>query len=258
MDGNNLNMKNFDGLAINSYQNMTQISYAQHDEDLEIMKLFKFKASGYYVEVGANDGKTNSNTALLEEKGWKGLLIEANPDLIDSCVESRPNSIVVNYAVVAPDNVGNVDFYKVVGGPGSLDGLSTTVGSENFTEMINRYGGEVQKISVPATTLDELLKRYNSPLEFELLSIDVEGAEMEVLRGFSIAHFKPKIVIVEDNSHGENTTVANYLRQYGYIRVHRTGVNDWYVCPQDADYFRVKRVILNLRLLKWWLKRHLV
>jgi len=75
-------------------------SYSQFGEDVEILKIFNTISSGYYVEVGANNGITNSNTFLLETKGWKGLLIEANPDLISRCQQSRPNSTVINCAVV--------------------------------------------------------------------------------------------------------------------------------------------------------------
>ncbi|MBE9224280.1 FkbM family methyltransferase [Phormidium sp. LEGE 05292] len=237
---------------------MDKQSYSQFGEDLEILKFFNFKKLAYYVEIGANDGITNSNTFLLEQQGWKGLLVEANPDLIPCCLQSRPNSIVMNYAVVASEKIGTIDFYRVVGGPRGLDGLSTTVTDGNFISMINQYGGKVEKISVPATILDDILNQNNSPVGFELLSIDVEGAELEVLKGFSIEHFKPRIILVEDNSQGKDVCVRNYLKLHGYVRVHRTGVNDWYVNYQDAVFFSFKRIILVLRLVKWWFMREIL
>lgn len=234
---------------------MKESSYSQFGEDIQILDFYHRKNFGYYVEIGANDGISNSNTALLEENGWKGLLVEANPDLISACRQSRPNSIVVNYAVVAPENRGNINFYKVIGGPSNLNGLSTTVVSEEFISRICEYGGKVENISVNTNTLDDIFINNNVPFGFEFLSIDIEGGELEALKGFSIERFKPRIIVVEDNSFGVDTSVKNYLQQYGYVRVHRTGVNDWYVTSQDAGFFKVKRIILLLRLIKWWFMR---
>jgi len=230
-------------------------SYSQFSEDIQILKFFQNDIVGYYVEVGSNDGLTNSNTALLELNGWKGILIEANPDLISKSIQSRPNSIVVNYAVVSCDRVGTVSFYKVVGGPPSLDGLSTIIGDENFVSRITSYGGEVKVIRVLATTLDNILTSNNVPSDFSFLSIDVEGADLEVLKGLSLNIFQPRIILVEDGSFGADWSVRNYLKSYGYIRVHRTGVNDWYVKSKDANKFIGQRLILTLRLFKWWLMR---
>src|SRR5262249_34889134 len=57
---------------------------------------------------------------------------------------------------------------------------------------------------------------------------DVEGHELEVLRGFSIEKWRPTIMLIEDNSDFANTAVCDYLRRFGYVRFKRTGVNDWY------------------------------
>ncbi len=234
---------------------MDKKTYSQFGEDSKIINFFQNKSSNYYVEVGANDGIRDSNTALLEQDGWKGLLIEANPELIPLISQYRPNSIVIHSAVVAPDKIGSIDFHQVVGGPTNLDGLSTTIGSDTLLSRIYSYGGEVQVVKVPATTLDDILMKNNVPHEFEFLSLDVEGAELEVLKGLSLNRFHPRIILIEDNSYGADLSVRNHLRQQGYIRVHRTGVNDWYVQAKDIGFFFKERIILFLRLTKWSLQR---
>lgn len=232
-------------------------SYSQFGEDIQLLRFFKEKSSGYYVDIGANNGLRDSNTALLEEQGWSGLLIEANPDLIELAIESRPNSKVIHCAVVSPENVGDIDFYKVVGGSKNLDGLSTVVYSSSFDSKIRDYGGIVHKTSVPAMTLETILRTNNSPGKFDLLSIDVEGYELAVLKSIPFTYFSPKIILVEDNSRGRDCSVRDFLKKYGYIRVHRTGVNDWYVKHKDSIFFRKQKLILTFKLMKWQIERYL-
>lgn len=235
---------------------MATKSYSQFQEDLQLLEFFEKNLHGYYVDVGSNDGLRDSNTALLEQYGWRGLLIEANLDLISVASKARPHSNVVHSAVLGPDKVGTTNFQKVVDGPSNLNGLSTTIDSKEFTSKISNYGGRVQTVKVPVATLDNILSANNVPHKFELLSIDVEGAELEVLSGLSLDCFQPRIILIEDNSYGADSSVKNHLQQQGYIRVHRTGVNDWYVQPQDIKFFLKERTILSLRLGKWWLKRY--
>lgn len=234
---------------------MTELkSYSQFGEDIEVLSYFKTK-TGFYIEVGANDGVSGSNSLLLEENGWRGLLIEANPELIPKILRARPDSTVVHSAIVSPLNEGSINFFQVKGDPPHLDGLSTTCYTDLFEAKIKLYGGNIIQMKVPATTLDSVLTSHAVPSKFEFLSIDVEGAELEVLKGFSIEHFAPKLIMIEDNSVGRDSSVSDYLSHYNYIRVHRTGVNDWYVLRQDSIHFSKRKIILTLRLLKWSLQR---
>jgi FkbM family methyltransferase len=230
-------------------------SYAQFGEDLEILQFFANQDRGYYVEVGANDGVSGSNTALLEENGWTGLLIEANPDLIAAIAQARPNSQIINCAAVADDHVGTITFHKVCDGPENLDGLSTVANRTEFNTIIEAYGGRVEDVVVPARTLDDVFTANQVPEQFQLLSIDVEGVELSVLQGLNLAKFNPRIILIEDNSRGVDLTIANYLKAQGYVRVHRTGVNDWYVRTTDARLFLYQRLGLIPFIIKGWLKR---
>jgi len=231
-------------------------SYAQFAEDLEVLDFFH-QQPGYYVEIGANDGVSGSNTALLEQQGWQSLLVEANPELVAKVKATRPRSIVVHAAIVSPEQVDTIAFYKVVGGEPGIDGLSTTVCTDDFIERITGYGGQIETIRVDALTLDQVFTKHQVPDRFEVLSIDVEGVELEVLKGLSWDRYQPRIIIVEDNSVGADWSVCHYLRRQGYLRVHRTGVNDWYVQPADASRFWRKRIMISLRLLKWWGQRQI-
>ncbi|MBD2578963.1 FkbM family methyltransferase [Oscillatoria sp. FACHB-1406] len=229
-------------------------SYAQYGEDLEIIRFFGKSHSGYYVDVGANNGLRDSNTALLEELGWKGLLIEANPELIGAAAKARSQSIIVHCAVVDPENIGEIEFYQVTGKSENLDGLSSTKKDSKFLEKVSTYGGKIKAVRVVATTLDLIFEQYKIPANFELLSLDVEGAELSALKGLSLDRYKPRLILVEDNSNGADWQIARYLKAWDYQRVHRTGVNDWYVRSKDKKFFGKKRLALRYQYLKWFIK----
>jgi hypothetical protein len=86
----------------------------------------------------------------------------------------------------------------------------------------------VQEIKVPAATLSEILERERiSRLDF--VTIDVEGHEAEVLKGFDLRKWRPALVIVERNYWFPGVRTMNYFRGRGYAYLHTTGVNDWFI-----------------------------
>ena len=80
-------------------------------------------------------------------------------------------------------------------------------------------------------TLDEILEQAGAPTPIDFVSIDVEGHEVEVLSGFDLARWRPRLLLVED--HVTNLATHRYLTRAGYRLIRRTGPNGWYV-PQDA------------------------
>lgn len=72
----------------------------------------------------------------------------------------------------------------------------------------------------------------------DFITIDVEGHELEVLQGFDLKKYRPRIVIIEETSYRSN--VAQYMEEKGYIKFKRTGVNQWYARAGDADLVNVE------------------
>ncbi|MBW4575028.1 MAG: FkbM family methyltransferase [Aphanothece sp. CMT-3BRIN-NPC111] len=226
-------------------------SYAQFREDIDLLEFFKPQSSGYYIDVGAFDGVSSSNTFLLEQAGWHGLSIEANPDLILSLQKSRPHCTIVAQAVTAPNKIGIINFYKVVSDYAKHLQLSTTQLTSNLVAKIASRQGKFATVQVPATTLDDILERHQVPLRFDVLSIDVSGSELNALKGFSIEKFQPRIVIVADYTSGTGDAVSKYLTSYGYLRAYRTVMNDWYVRPEDISFFRSKQIEVVRQHEEW-------
>lgn len=181
-------------------------SYSLHDNygiklDLKLDALFK-KRNGVFIELGANDGLDQSNTAFLEfNRNWTGILIEPSPSAYVKCKTNRPNSIVLNYACVSDDYLesyitGDFDGKLM----NSINGLR--LGSNNL-------------ISVPAKKLEAILDEYNFK-DIDLLSLDTEGYELNILKGLNLDKYKPTYILVEIYNH-QFDEIKNYLESKNYI-----------------------------------------
>jgi FkbM family methyltransferase len=146
--------------------------------------LSKYK-NGFYVEAGANDGITQSNTMLLEKEfGWKGLLIEPSLKAYNLCKQNRSSeNIIINCALVSTDNITTVK--------GDFDGI--LMASING----NRKSRPYLNIEVSAYTLTDIVKQKNIK-EIDFMSLDVEGYELEVIKGIDLSsEWAPKIFLIE-------------------------------------------------------------
>ena len=104
---------------------------------------------------------------------------------------------------------------------------------------------------MPAATLDQALAEIGATGTIDFVSVDVEGLELEVLNGFSLDRHCPRLLIIEDNTLGADNSVVSYLKSKRYFRVHRTGVNDWFVRVEDVSRFLGRRIALKIRMSKW-------
>ena len=199
-----------------------QCSYAQWGEDRLVFDYFDRKPHGFFIEVGANDPIILSQTYLLEQNGWEGLLVEPQAECCERLRRARPRSKVIQAACGAPAQKGKARFCVAASQDRSM--LATQTPDEDVT-----ITGTVE---VDLVTLDDLLAECGSP-KVDFVSIDVEGAEVEVLKGFALAKHHPGLLLVED--HVQDLRLHSYLRAQGYKLVKRTGSNNWYV-PQEAVF----------------------
>jgi FkbM family methyltransferase len=195
-------------------------SFSQFGEDVLLWRHFGGRTEGFFVEAGANHPTKCSQTWLLEQHGWKGILVEpiaANCKLLR---ELRPASRVFQLALGPPEQRGRARFNVAAGN----DGLSA---------LAVRDGVVVERVEeVEVRTLDEVLAEAGNP-KLDLVSLDVEGFELQVLRGFDLARHRPAMLLVED--HLQRLGVHRHLVRCGYRLVKRTGCNNWYV-PGDAKF----------------------
>lgn len=198
--------------------------YSQFGEDRLLGKLFQGRRQGVCVEVGANNGVDGSTTLHFEEIGWDCILVEPNPAL---CREVREKRKAQLFECAASDVSGTAILHVALGAEKS-HAVSALGDERKSAQILRQHGFRTEPVEVIVRRLDDILDEARPPADIDFVSIDVEGHELELLKGFSLDRWRPKILIVEDNSPMWESEVRDYLKVQGYVRFRRTGVNDWY------------------------------
>ena len=172
---------------------------------------------GYFVEVGANQAEALSQTFDLEQRGWTGALIEPQPSLADD-LRRRRSAKVFAEACSSRRNSGSRMRLHLAGPHSSFDGRL------NLADVKPH-----DVVDVPVRTLDEILIEAGAP-RVDFVSIDVEGHELDVLDGFDLARWRPRLILIEDLLLDLRLHRLLTSRGYGWLR--RTGINNWYA-PAD-------------------------
>lgn len=151
---------------------------------------------GFFVEAGANDGIRQSNTHYLaRRRGWQGLLVEPVPSLAADCAKNRPESTVVNCALVSFADEGcEIEIVDV-------DLMSMVRRHDENAEPVIAMAESVQGIkrkslNVVGRSLSGLLDEVESRT-IDLLSLDVEGYELQVFAGLDLSRHSPRWILVE-------------------------------------------------------------
>ena len=183
-------------------------SYAMNNEDTAILNYFKDKKNGFYVDVGCYHPIHRNNTHLLHMQNWSGVNIDTSQFSIDLFNFMRPKDL--NYNCAISDKNKNIKlFYQK-----ELSQLSTI--EKGQAESV--FQGEIKEKEIEAFTLDEILSRDKyKDSKIDLLDIDVEGADLKVLRGLSFDKFKPELVCVEIHEKEiEKSDIYNFLIDKNY------------------------------------------
>jgi FkbM family methyltransferase len=193
-----------------------------------IRAYFEHRRDGSVIEVGANDPlrHTSQSLHLEQELGWKSILVEPNPDLAEQARQSRKDAQVFEFACVSRDDLGEISFYIPVNGE-SVEIHSHAAIAKNIDD--HDYDTH-RELRVRSRTLNSIIDACALP-SIDLLSIDVEGAEMEVLKGLDLQKHRPKLILLEDKH--VFLDKHRHLKRNGYRLVKRTCQNSWYV-PTDA------------------------
>ena len=176
--------------------------------DNKIDELFEGKRDGFFIELGANNGLLQSNTAFLEKnRTWRGILIEPNARNFEICKINRPNSICYNYACVS-NNFTDEFIY------GDFD--LPPNGNESLMSSVNglRLNSNHNMSRVPVSTLTDILDRQTIP-KIDFLSLDVEGYEYSVLNGLDLNKYKPTYLLIEVYN-VDFEKITTYLKNNNY------------------------------------------
>ncbi|MCF7734117.1 MAG: FkbM family methyltransferase [Akkermansiaceae bacterium] len=192
------------------------VSYSQWGDDLLVWEYFGKNRGGTFLEAGANDPKVLSQTYLLEQQGWTGVLVEPVPECCTRLRAERPGSRVFQNALGAPQQRGVLRLAI----PNGLSEL--TSGLAEGAEPAE--GARV--IEAGFITLSEALDQAGIE-RLDYLSLDLEGMELEALKGLDFKRHPPRLIIIEDRL--GDLLRHRFLGKNGYKLVRRNGSNDWYV-----------------------------
>jgi FkbM family methyltransferase len=184
--------------------------YSQFGEDQWIVEHLSLPEQGFFVDVGAGDGISCSNTLHFEEKGWLGICIDADYRCYANLIETRHTPVLA----AIRNQVGMTDFSLAVPRSG-WSGVEPLRGQPHI------------EVKMPCVPLSVVLAGMSVPV-IDLLSIDVEGLEREVLESFSLDTFQPKVIIVEylaRDTHDHTDDLVSFFTEEPYQLVHTTDAN---------------------------------
>ncbi len=198
-----------------AHRTYAQRSYSQEGEDLVLQRLFEDRPGGVFVDVGAHHPFRFSNTSLLSQRGWRGINIDARPGSMASFRRSRPRDINLELGVSAmPDRL----TYHLFVEP-ALNTFDADLASQRVAAGWPTSGTRLVECLPLATILARELPALGVT-GFDLLTVDVEGLDLEVLRSSDWTLYRPRAVVAEvlaaDLAGLLQSEVTGFMTSVGY------------------------------------------
>ncbi len=189
-----------------------RLSYGLNELDWKLEKFLEFNR-GFFVEAGANDGVTQSNTCYFERnRRWRGILVEPIPHLAEACRRNRQKSCVENVALVPLGFQGKTIQMQYCNLMSVVEGAMKT--EEEADAHVARgcsvQGIESHMLTVPVKTLSQILDEHRVK-HVDLLSLDVEGFELSALKGLDFSRHRPTHMLIEARYRSE---IDDFLRPH--------------------------------------------
>ena len=177
-------------------------------------KVFPGVTNGYFLDVGSADGFLDSNTWALEQRGWTGI-----------CVDPFPSNMAGRTCQMFRDAVDAEGGQKVqFKAAGELGGIS------NYMDRWKDVVKDAKTVELTTVTLGDILRRAHAPSFIHFMSLDIEGAELEALRGFPFDAYKLGSLAIEHNyEEPKRSEIEQLLKSKGYTRARAWMQDDFYL-----------------------------
>jgi len=202
--------------------------YSQNGEDVILFDLFKDKRDGFFVEIGCMDGCRFSNTLAFEEAGWKGVCVEAHDDYIKGLQKNRPGSIVYHCAIGECDDNDAVFYANHRGALSTLDSSKEEFFKDRFGAFFSGFTEQPVRKRTLTTVFDECDVKA-----IDILSLDIEGYEIEALHGLDLTRYRPRVMIIESQDDAHEEQVDAILLPNGYYKAIKLNENIFYCASQE-------------------------
>lgn len=187
------------------------LSRSQILQDLWVGYELGEQRGGFFVEFGATNGLTNSNSWLLEkEYGWRGILAEPNPVWHEDLDRNRSCAVDKRCVFVRS---GETLSFAATEDP-ELSGIAATAEHDHFA-AIRRAA---PSCDVETISLNDLLEQHQAPAVIDYMSIDTEGSELAILEAFDFARWQVRLFSVEHSNSPQEARIDALLAVQGYRR----------------------------------------
>jgi len=197
-------------------------SQGSQDKYLE-QNVFKGLKNGFFVDVGAYDGIHINNTLYFEETNqWTGINVEPNKRIFSELVVNRPKNINLNCAIFNED--GETEFLLNTGYTEMLSGIKQTFDSRHVSRLEkenNIYGSTTESVNIITKRLETIFDEHQIS-HVHYLSIDVEGAEFEVIQSINFDKVFIDVIAFENNYNDNSIPIVKYLEEHEYVVIHRS------------------------------------
>jgi FkbM family methyltransferase len=192
--------------------------YSQYNQDEYLeTTIFKGFKNGFYVDVGAHDGVSLNNTLYFEKNNnWNGINIEPIKGVFDMLVKNRHGSTNINCAICNRD--GEADFYLNEGYTEMLSGIIENYDARHLERLMNENtekSSTTQIVKVNTKRLETIFDEH-AVSHINYLSIDVEGAEFEVIKSINFDKVFIDVIGFENNYSEVSTPIILYLEYKGF------------------------------------------
>lgn len=204
--------------------------HSQEGEDLVLGRLLSSRRRGFYLDVGGHHPWRFSNTALLYDRGWHGLVIEPNPSMWFWFRLLRRRDDLVRCAVGR--SAGFKTYFRF------RESALNTMDSDLADQRSAMGFRMLSSTSVPVRTIDDILETHAIDGRIHLVSIDVEGFELEALAGFDVPRWKPEVICLERigvrMGEERRDSVLSDLLDVGYAPYAKL-LHSWILVDLDSD-----------------------
>lgn len=204
--------------------------FGQWQTDKIIKSYFPENYKGVCVEVGAADGIKGSNSLYFEQKNWDVLCIEPNPIHFSSLEKHRKN--VIRYGCGNKEGTFPLTVF-VVGENNITTSLTSLNPDERLVESHKDLINDTYQVDVNVQTLSWILDNetkgtiFENKTKIDFISIDTEGTEIDVLKGFDFDKYDVTLFVVENNYN--DSDIFNFMETKGYVRDQRYKINDFFI-----------------------------
>lgn len=222
-------------------KNSGKVSYSFEGSDLIVTSLLRDVQQGLYIDVGANHPERQNNTNYFYQQGWNGLAIDGNEEFQRLWLQQRPRDVFITTLV--SDVVKAVEFAIYP------DNTISSMDASAIERYSSRYKEEeIVKIIKTTTTLFDLKNQYFENFEIHLLSIDVEGEDLNCLLGANLNVWKPGVIVIETKNLSlydvSSNDIVGYLTSVGYRLIAKTPLDAFFVYPEKSYLQWIPKSIL--------------